>query len=217
MSELLQTGLWVHFKKTESVSFSAFVLKQICFVGSGTADQVTIDYNFLPVFMFTLLFRRVFSCYHVLLCDVIEQKFDALSKDLSLKKDWEPRSLRIKASVPLSCTQSSPGETDNKVYCDFSFCHVVICVFLCVFFVSRQKDSQVLSFNTSINRLFLELNVSNTPSPGQPAEDAHNAVLSISIPPLLIYSGVRTKVVNLKVFQQVGNKYNDDADVVSSA
>ncbi|XP_044037792.1 integrin alpha-3-like isoform X2 [Siniperca chuatsi] len=56
-----------------------------------------------------------------------------------------------------------------------------------------QKDSQVLYYNGSINRLFLEVNVSNTPSPGRPAEDAHNAALNISIPPLLIYSGVRTK------------------------
>ncbi|KAG8006599.1 Integrin alpha-3 [Nibea albiflora] len=56
-----------------------------------------------------------------------------------------------------------------------------------------QKDRQVLYYNDSINRLFLEVNVSNTPSPDQPAEDAHNAVLNISIPPLLIYSGVRAK------------------------
>ncbi|XP_027132037.1 integrin alpha-3 isoform X2 [Larimichthys crocea] len=56
-----------------------------------------------------------------------------------------------------------------------------------------EKDRQVLYYNGSINRLFLEVNVSNTPSPDQPAEDAHNAVLNISIPPLLIYSGVRAK------------------------
>ncbi|XP_035471592.2 integrin alpha-3-like isoform X2 [Scophthalmus maximus] len=58
---------------------------------------------------------------------------------------------------------------------------------------SRQKGSQVLHYNSSINRLFLEVNVSNTPSLGRPAEDAHNAILNISIPPSLIYSGVRTK------------------------
>ncbi|XP_028268064.1 integrin alpha-3-like [Parambassis ranga] len=55
------------------------------------------------------------------------------------------------------------------------------------------KGSQVLYYNASIKRLFLEVNVSNTPSPGRPAEDAHNAVLNISIPPSLIYSGVQTK------------------------
>ncbi|XP_051249599.1 integrin alpha-3 isoform X2 [Dicentrarchus labrax] len=58
-----------------------------------------------------------------------------------------------------------------------------------------QKDKQVLYYNSNINRLFLEVNVSNAASLGQPAEDAHNAVLNISTPPLLIYSGVRTNVV----------------------
>lgn len=67
-------------------------------------------------------------------------------------------------------------------------------------------------YSGSINRLFLEVNISNTPSPGQPAEDAHNAVLNISIPPLLVYSGVRTKVVKHEVFKQVGNKKNDDVE-----
>ncbi|XP_035852954.1 integrin alpha-3-like isoform X1 [Sander lucioperca] len=58
---------------------------------------------------------------------------------------------------------------------------------------AMQKDSQVLHYDSSINRLFLEVNVSNTPSPGRPAEDAHNAILNASIPPSLIYSGVRKK------------------------
>ncbi|XP_075939523.1 integrin alpha-3-like isoform X1 [Anarhichas minor] len=56
-----------------------------------------------------------------------------------------------------------------------------------------QEGSQVLYYNANLNRLFLEVNVSNTPSLGRQAEDAHNAVLNISIPPSLIYSGVRTK------------------------
>ncbi|XP_034566617.1 integrin alpha-3-like [Notolabrus celidotus] len=55
------------------------------------------------------------------------------------------------------------------------------------------EDKQMWYYNGSTNRLLLEVNVSNTPSLGRPAEDAHNAVLSINIPPLLIYSGVRTK------------------------
>ncbi|XP_029363981.1 integrin alpha-3-like isoform X2 [Echeneis naucrates] len=56
-----------------------------------------------------------------------------------------------------------------------------------------QGGSQVLHYNTSINRLFLEINISNMPSSGRPAEDAHNTILNMSIPPSLIYSGVRTK------------------------
>ncbi|KAM9346231.1 integrin alpha-3-like [Symphorus nematophorus] len=56
-----------------------------------------------------------------------------------------------------------------------------------------QKDRQVLYYKDSINRLFLEVNVSNMPSPGQLAEDAHNTVLNVSVPSSLIYSAVRTK------------------------
>ncbi|XP_039979414.1 integrin alpha-3-like isoform X2 [Xiphias gladius] len=58
---------------------------------------------------------------------------------------------------------------------------------------TMQKGSQLLHYNASINRLFLEVNVSNTPSLGRPAEDAHYAILNISMPPSLLYSGVRTK------------------------
>ncbi|XP_037647357.1 integrin alpha-3-like isoform X2 [Sebastes umbrosus] len=58
---------------------------------------------------------------------------------------------------------------------------------------TMQKGSQVLYYDASINRVFLEVNISNTPSLDRPAEDAHNAVLNISIPPSLVYSGVRTK------------------------
>ncbi|KAG7232146.1 hypothetical protein INR49_009486 [Caranx melampygus] len=62
-----------------------------------------------------------------------------------------------------------------------------------------QGGSQLLHYDTSINRLFLEVDVSNTPSSGRPAEDAHNAILNVSIPPSLIYSGVRTKVVEVLI------------------
>ncbi|XP_070838183.1 integrin alpha-3-like isoform X2 [Chaetodon trifascialis] len=86
-----------------------------------------------------------------------------------------------------------------------------------------QKDRQVLYYNSSINRLFLDLNVSNTPSPGRPAEDAHNAVVNISIPPLLIYSGVRTKgdvqamvecsVVDAVLLCELGNPFKSNQKV----
>uniref|UniRef100_A0A672HKA5 Integrin alpha-3-like n=1 Tax=Salarias fasciatus TaxID=181472 RepID=A0A672HKA5_SALFA len=52
---------------------------------------------------------------------------------------------------------------------------------------------QLLFYNDSVKRLFLEVNVSNTPSPGRLAEDAHNAVLTVSIPPSLVYSAVQTQ------------------------
>ncbi|KAF3700664.1 Integrin alpha-3 CD49 antigen-like family member C Galactoprotein B3 [Channa argus] len=55
------------------------------------------------------------------------------------------------------------------------------------------EDFQVLYYNNSIERMFLEVNVTNTPSLGRLAEDAHNAVLNATIPPSLTYSAVRTK------------------------
>ncbi|XP_041672760.1 integrin alpha-3-like isoform X2 [Cheilinus undulatus] len=59
--------------------------------------------------------------------------------------------------------------------------------------IAGQEDKQMWYYDGSTSRLFLEVNVSNTPSPGRPAEDAHNTVLRISIPRFLTYSAVRTK------------------------
>ncbi|XP_016533428.1 integrin alpha-3-like isoform X1 [Poecilia formosa] len=58
---------------------------------------------------------------------------------------------------------------------------------------SMQDGNQLLNYNSSIRRLFLEVNVSNTASPGRLAEDAHNTVLNISVPASLVYSGVQQK------------------------
>lgn len=57
----------------------------------------------------------------------------------------------------------------------------------------------MLFYDGTINRLLLEVNITNNPlSPGSPAEDAHNPVLNVSIPALLIYAGVRTKVLKVR-------------------
>ncbi|XP_029692243.1 integrin alpha-3-like isoform X2 [Takifugu rubripes] len=56
-----------------------------------------------------------------------------------------------------------------------------------------QNNSQILSINGSIDQLYLEVNISNSPTQGQPAEDAHNSLLNISIPAMFRFSGVRTK------------------------
>lgn len=66
--------------------------------------------------------------------------------------------------------------------------------------VCRRGGSQLLHYDASINRLFLEVDVSNMPLPGRPAEDAHNAILNVSVPTSLTYSGVRTKVVEVSSF-----------------
>ncbi|XP_029913611.1 integrin alpha-3-like [Myripristis murdjan] len=54
---------------------------------------------------------------------------------------------------------------------------------------------QVFQYNSSIKRLLLEVNVTNQPEAGRPAEEAHRATLNLTIPPTLKYSGVRSKGV----------------------
>ncbi|XP_052466887.1 integrin alpha-3-like isoform X2 [Carassius gibelio] len=52
--------------------------------------------------------------------------------------------------------------------------------------------SQTMEFSSNIKKLVLMVNVTNMPDGGrQEAEDAHQATLSITIPPSLKYSGVR--------------------------
>lgn len=72
------------------------------------------------------------------------------------------------------------------------------------FLVSRQNDSQVLSINGTMNQLYLEVNISNTATQGQPAEDAHNSLLNISIPTMFMFSGVRTKVLKVSLLCKLG-------------
>lgn len=63
----------------------------------------------------------------------------------------------------------------------------------------------MLFYDGTINRLLLEVNVTNSNnllSPGSPPEDAHNTVLNVSIPALLIYAGVRTKVLKVRASGQ---------------
>ncbi|XP_034046295.1 integrin alpha-3-like [Thalassophryne amazonica] len=64
---------------------------------------------------------------------------------------------------------------------------------------ATQNGTQRFSFDSSVTRLLLEVNISNMPSPGHPAEDAHATALNVSIPPQLIYAGVRTKGDGLPV------------------
>ncbi|XP_042361243.1 integrin alpha-3-like isoform X2 [Plectropomus leopardus] len=84
---------------------------------------------------------------------------------------------------------------------------------------TRRGGSQLLHYNSSITRLFLEVNVSNTPSLGRPAEDAHNAILNISIPPPLVYSAVRTKaavkcsVEDAVLLCELGNPFRSSQQV----
>ncbi|KAM3859578.1 integrin alpha-3b [Diretmus argenteus] len=57
---------------------------------------------------------------------------------------------------------------------------------------SRQGKHQVLQYNSNVKKLLLLVEVTNLPAPGKLAEDAHQAMLNISIPNTLSYSGFRS-------------------------
>lgn len=54
--------------------------------------------------------------------------------------------------------------------------------------------SQTMEFNSNIKKLVMMVEITNMPDEGRQAEDAHQAMLNITIPPTLKYSGVRTQV-----------------------
>ncbi|XP_032430115.1 integrin alpha-3b isoform X1 [Xiphophorus hellerii] len=58
--------------------------------------------------------------------------------------------------------------------------------------VPRKKLVQVLQFDKSLKRIKLLVEVTNFDSPGKKAEDAHLAMLNVSIPSAIQYSGVRS-------------------------
>lgn len=64
--------------------------------------------------------------------------------------------------------------------------------------MSRQDKFQVLQFNHDIKIIKLMVEVTNFPSEGKVAEDAHQAMLNITIPDALTYSGVRFGVCPLE-------------------
>ncbi|KAJ8384194.1 hypothetical protein AAFF_G00207420 [Aldrovandia affinis] len=51
---------------------------------------------------------------------------------------------------------------------------------------------QILEYTTSVKKVMLIVEVTNLPAPGKLAEDAHQAMLNITVPPTLRYSGVRS-------------------------
>ncbi|KAL0180052.1 hypothetical protein M9458_025494, partial [Cirrhinus mrigala] len=53
---------------------------------------------------------------------------------------------------------------------------------------------QTMEFNSNIKKLVMMVNVTNIPDGGRPAEDAHQSMLNITIPPSLKFSGARYSV-----------------------
>ncbi|XP_003961522.3 integrin alpha-3b [Takifugu rubripes] len=57
----------------------------------------------------------------------------------------------------------------------------------------RKGKFQVLQLNSSVKIIRLKIEVTNVPSTGKLAEDAHQAALNVTIPDALRYSGVRSE------------------------
>ncbi|XP_030610282.1 integrin alpha-3b [Archocentrus centrarchus] len=55
-----------------------------------------------------------------------------------------------------------------------------------------QGKHQVLQFNSTVKKVGLMVEVTNYPSAGKVAEDAHQVILNVTIPEVLKYSGVRS-------------------------
>lgn len=64
----------------------------------------------------------------------------------------------------------------------------------CSLFVRSQGKRQLLQYSSNVKKVVLLVEITNVPGPGKVAEDAHQAMLNISTPSTLRYSGVRSHV-----------------------
>uniref|UniRef100_A0A8C4T205 Integrin, alpha 3b n=1 Tax=Erpetoichthys calabaricus TaxID=27687 RepID=A0A8C4T205_ERPCA len=60
------------------------------------------------------------------------------------------------------------------------------------FTTEQQVDLQILQYSPDVKKLYVTVNVTNYPSATKEAEDAHQAILNITLPSALQYSGVRS-------------------------
>ncbi|TRY89928.1 hypothetical protein DNTS_000392 [Danionella cerebrum] len=74
-----------------------------------------------------------------------------------------------------------------------------------------------MEFSSNIKKLVMLVNVTNSPTESEAAEDAHQAMLNISIPQTLKYSGVRTQSgtdiecsANETILCDLGNPFKSD-------
>ncbi|KAK3559941.1 hypothetical protein QTP86_029543, partial [Hemibagrus guttatus] len=81
----------------------------------------------------------------------------------------------------------------------------------------RVDDRQTMEYNSSIKKLMLLVEVSNIPESGREAEDAHQAMLNITVPTTLIYSGFRSKEIecnaNKTVMCDLGNPFKSNGKI----
>ncbi|XP_027018962.2 integrin alpha-3b isoform X2 [Tachysurus fulvidraco] len=76
---------------------------------------------------------------------------------------------------------------------------------------------QTMEYNSSVRKVMLLVEVSNIASGGREAEDAHQALLNITVPPTLSYSGFRSKEIecnaNKTVMCDVGNPFKSNKKI----
>ncbi|KAM9462317.1 integrin alpha-3b [Clarias gariepinus] len=78
-------------------------------------------------------------------------------------------------------------------------------------------DRQTMEYNSSVKKLVLLVEVSNVPGNNKPAEDAHQAMLNITVPSTLTYSGFRSKEIecnaNKTVLCDLGNPFKGNRKI----
>ncbi|XP_031147162.1 integrin alpha-3b [Sander lucioperca] len=62
----------------------------------------------------------------------------------------------------------------------------------------RHGESQILPFNSNVKKIGLMVNVTNSPDKGKLGEDAHQAMLNVTIPDTLSYSAVLSEDHNVQ-------------------
>ncbi|XP_054615008.1 integrin alpha-3-like [Dunckerocampus dactyliophorus] len=122
-----------------------------------------------------------------------------------------PQPIRTQVHIQKACGSDNRCHSNLQMTAQFTDVHQNP--------LSMWAGRQVWFYHGSVERLLLQVNVSNVPSPRRPAEDAHNTVLNISVPQSLVYSGVRTKVgpqevqcsaVSSAVLCELGNPFKSN-------
>lgn len=81
----------------------------------------------------------------------------------------------------------------------------------------RVNGSQILHYDPNVNKVNLRVIVTNTPIPTSPADDAHEAVLNITFPDVLVFSSVSNRLCTFEgtILCNLGNPFrrNQKAEV----
>uniref|UniRef100_A0A8C4SYM2 Integrin, alpha 3b n=1 Tax=Erpetoichthys calabaricus TaxID=27687 RepID=A0A8C4SYM2_ERPCA len=86
------------------------------------------------------------------------------------------------------------------------------------FTTEQQVDlpRQILQYSPDVKKLYVTVNVTNYPSATKEAEDAHQAILNITLPSALQYSGVRSATI-LLIFEASGITLNTQEITLSGS